>query len=168
VAATFVKALQGQFLTKEHRMFRKAIDELFDQQRQRLECAIGTERVAKAFEALESTKLDSESIDGACCAELKHILQKRYESPVANSTRLGGLGWSMAHVQDHMRRFLQTKVRAAGDILRSHVDANFAVSAETDVMELFSDASLEPELNEDLFQAYVQEDEMASDLNMFG
>lgn len=158
-------------------MFRAAITELFSQQRARLENAVGPQRVEKAFAALESLRLDCAAIDASCCKELKHILQKKYEGPVANSTRLGGLGWSMAHVQDHMRRHLQALIRRAGDIMRAHVEAVDVDVGEGDAMMSKVECDLEPDFEDDVLQVYEDVErsldtpnveaplEMASDLN---
>jgi hypothetical protein len=99
-------------------MFKEALQELFDQQRARLSSALGPDKVLEAFQSLEEESLDCSGIDMACCEELKQILVKTYEEPIASSNRLQKHGWSKAHIQDHMRRFLSDKIRRAGDIMR--------------------------------------------------
>ena len=105
------------------KMFRAALDELFEQQRVRLTTVAGPERVASAFAALAGMNLDAESIDKRCCLELQQILTKKYEDPIASS-RLAGYGWTTAHVKDHMRRFLQSRVQHAGQVMRSYINGD--------------------------------------------
>lgn len=99
-------------------MFLSALSEFFDQQWTRLESAVGQDKVNEAMEILESEGLDVQAIDRACCEELKLILSKKYDEPIASSTRLEKHGWSKAHIQDHMKRFLCDKIRRAGDLMR--------------------------------------------------
>ena len=104
-------------------VFRAALDELFDQQRARLLASLDSEgaaRVDEAFDALVDHHLDVESIDQSLCTELKLVLVRRYEHPIA-STRLEGYGWTVAHVKDHMRRLLKSKMQQAGTLMRSIV-----------------------------------------------
>jgi len=98
-------------------MFRSALQELFTQQRQRLECVVDKTNVDTAFQKLEEMGLDIVSIDRDCCTELQTILNKRYDDPIG-SNRLNGMGWTSAHVNDHMKRFLQSKMQSAGHFLR--------------------------------------------------
>jgi hypothetical protein len=111
-------------------MFVEALQELFDQQRARLSSALGPTQVLEAFEALIEESLDVKSIDEACCEELKQILLKTYEEPIASSNRLQKHGWSKAHIQDHMRRFLSDKIRRAGDIMRQFLKTDMASGLE--------------------------------------
>jgi len=101
-------------------MFRTALQELFSQQRQRLECVVHPEKVNEAFQKLEQMGLDVDSIDKDCCSELLTILNKRYDDPIG-SNRLNGHGWTTAHVNDHMKRFLCTKIQSAGNYLRQQL-----------------------------------------------
>lgn len=111
-------------------IFREAIDELFKQQRARLESSLDdASRIDQAFEALVEQGLDATSIDKSLCAELKLVLVRRYEHPIA-STRLEGYGWTVAHVKDHMRRLLKSKMQQAGALMRSIV-----MNGEHEVME---------------------------------
>ena len=104
-------------------MFRIALQELFTQQRQRLECVKDTKKVQEAFQKLEEMGLDVETIDKDCCSELQTILNKRYDDPIG-SNRLNGLGWTSAHINDHMKRFFQAKIQSAGQFLRQTLISN--------------------------------------------
>ena len=101
-------------------MFRNALQELFTQQRARLECVVDRAHVDVAFEKLEDMGLDIKSIDRDCCSELQTILNKRYDDPIG-SNRLNGFGWTSAHVNDHMKRFLHSKMQSAGHFLRQYL-----------------------------------------------
>lgn len=107
-------------------MFTTALSEFFDQQLSRLESAVGHEKVNEAMQILESEELDVSAIDRACCEELKLILCKKYDEPISSSTRLDKHGWSKAHVQDHMKRFLCEKIRRAGDLMRQTLGSDKA------------------------------------------
>lgn len=111
-------------------MFAKAVHALFDQHRVRLETSFGLQATQAAFERLETQQLDPASIDAACAKELKSILSKRYEDPIA-SNRLQGHGWSTRHVHDHMRRFFEQKMQKAGQVLQSSVSRQDAAMAST-------------------------------------
>jgi DNA-binding NarL/FixJ family response regulator len=117
-------------------MFRSALQELFIQQRQRLECVVEKSNVDTAFKKLEEMGLDIVSIDRDCCTELQTILNKRYDDPIG-SNRLNGLGWTSAHVNDHMKRFLQSKMQSAGQFLRQFL----VPTSEDDAVSAVSDAS---------------------------
>jgi len=126
-------------------MFRSALQELFIQQRQRLECVVEKSNVDTAFKKLEEMGLDIVSIDRDCCTELQTILNKRYDDPIG-SNRLNGLGWTSAHVNDHMKRFLQSKMQSAGQFLRQFL----VPTSEDDAASAVSDASDDDELAFDL------------------
>ena len=102
-------------------MFQEAIQELFEQHRLRLEASMDkpedTLRIAQAFADLDLKELGPRHIDRVCTEELKMVLTKQYEKPIG-STRLLGHGWTTAHILDHMKRFLEAKLTAAGHHLR--------------------------------------------------
>ena len=103
-------------------MFRPALEQLFEQQRLRLTSVSDPDTVNKAFEFLGENRLDVDSIDYDCCEELKLVLNKRYDVPMDRSTRLEKHGWSIAHIQEHMRRFLQKKMKTVGKTLKAFLD----------------------------------------------
>ena len=133
-------------------MFRSALDELFQQQRVRLTTVAGPERVNAAFEALKAMNLDAEAIDKRCCVELQQILSKRYDDPISSS-RLSGYGWTTAHVKDHMRRLLQSRVQHAGQVMRSYVDGDHDDLEQGDALEASDDVDLE-DMAPELLEAY--------------
>lgn len=98
-------------------MFQSSLEEYYDEQRKRLNSNLDRARVDEAFAELERRGLDAEAVTVACARELRMILVKRYEQPI-KSTRLNGHGWTVMHVQDHMRRFLKSKLREAGEVMR--------------------------------------------------
>lgn len=101
-------------------MFAEAIQHWFGEHRQRLEATYGAEAATRAFERLTEARLGPDDINGSCAKELKAIVQKRYEEPIASS-RLQGYGWSTRHVQDHMRLFFKDKMQKAGQVLQASV-----------------------------------------------
>jgi len=106
-------------------MFRQSLQDLYGMQRQRLNIVVNdSAKVEEAFEALKDLGLDIETVDQKCCAELKTILNKRYEEPIANGTRLHGYGWTRAHVEDHMNRFLTTLLQEVNQHLRTLLISN--------------------------------------------
>jgi hypothetical protein len=113
-------------------MFLSALSEFFDQQWTRLESAVGQDKVNEAMHILETEGLDVSAIDRSCCEELKLILSKKYDEPIASSTRLDKHGWSKAHIQDHMKRFLCDKIRRAGDLMRQTLGANVGSDGGSD------------------------------------
>lgn len=92
--------------------------------------AVSASRVDAAFEFLERRALDADSIDAACCAELKRVLTYRYESHFSSSTRLGGRGWGQGHIVSHMDRFLKNKLKNANIVLRASVCDDEALTDE--------------------------------------
>jgi len=99
-------------------MFRDALEMLFDQQRERLSMVLGLDVVLLAFKDLETQGYDVVSLDRDCAEELKSIISKTYDRPIGSS-RLDGFGWTPAHVKEHMRRFLHTKMMHISEVLRS-------------------------------------------------
>ena len=93
-------------------------------------------RVAAVFEFLERRGLDADSIDAACCQELKRVLTYRYESQFSKSTRLGGRGWGQGHITAHMDRFLKNKLRNSSLAMRA------AVCGQDDLTDDYLDALL--------------------------
>jgi hypothetical protein len=106
-------------------MFREALTDLYALQRQRLNIVVNdTDKVDRAFEALVELGLTLEQVDQKCCAELKTILNKRYEDPIPNGTRLQGHGWTRAHVEDHMNRYLTKLLQDVNVHLRTLLVSN--------------------------------------------
>ena len=101
-------------------MFRAAIDDLFKNQLSRISKAVNAEVFQAAQECLENNNLLAEDIDRECMKELSIILNKKYDVEVT-SGRLDNYGWSTAHIRDHMGRFLQSKMKAVGNILKAYV-----------------------------------------------
>jgi hypothetical protein len=108
-------------------MFRSAIDDLFTNQLHRISKAVTNETLECAKQSLEQNHLFPDDINRDCMKELTIILNKRYDTEVS-SGRLDNYGWSTAHVRDHMHRFLQSKMKTVGLILKCFVrdgpDAN--------------------------------------------
>jgi hypothetical protein len=110
-------------------MFRAAIDELFKNQLSRISKAVDPEVFNAAQECLEDNNLLAEDIDRECMKELSIILNKKYDIEVA-SGRLDNYGWSTAHIRDHMGRFLQSKMKAVGNILKAYVNEGLDADIE--------------------------------------
>jgi hypothetical protein len=103
------------------KMFRSAVDKLFEIHRERMLNVCAPETVDDAFEALEVASLTTFDIDMACMDELKTVLCKRHDMPIETSSRLNKYGWSNKRIEEHMSRFLETKMKAAGRLLSSFV-----------------------------------------------
>jgi len=110
-------------------MFRAAIDELYKAQLSRISKAVDSDVFNAAKECLENNNLLAEDIDRECMKELSIILIKKYDIEVT-SGRLDNYGWSTAHIRDHMGRFLQSKMKAVGNILKAYV--NDGLDADVD------------------------------------
>lgn len=89
-------------------MFRKALEEWFAIQNEQVQKAYGPLVVAQIHEALDLRGLNAESIDAELSDEMKRVLSMQYEEPIG-STRLGGHGWTVNHIKEHMKRALKTK-----------------------------------------------------------
>ena len=70
---------------------------------------------AGAFRVLKDYDLDIDSINRACCNELKEVLSKTHDFQI--SDRLNKYGWTTKHIIDHMSRFFDSKMKAAARIL---------------------------------------------------
>jgi len=77
------------------------------------------------MKTLKDARLLPDLIERDLCKELKSVCSIRFDSPNASSTRFSGLGWSLPHINLHMKRLLTKKMAAVSTILRSH---NSAVS----------------------------------------
>jgi hypothetical protein len=60
---------------------------------------------AGAFHILKDYDLDIDSINRACCNELKEVLSKTHDFQI--SDRLNKYGWTTKHIIDHMSRFFE-------------------------------------------------------------
>lgn len=118
-------------------MFRAAIDELFKNQLSRISKAVDADVYRAAQECLEINGLLAEDINRECMKELSIILNKKYDVEVA-SGRLDNYGWSTAHIRDHMGRFLQSKMKAVGNILKAYVNDGL----DADVDEALRDVAI--------------------------
>jgi len=111
--------------------FSASLTTLFTEQKQRLEKATNDNAfIKKVFEELIARNLDPDSINKDCAQELKLVLSKTYDQPIVSS-RLGGLGWTSAHIADHMKRFLQAKIGAAGSYIREQINSFFEKEGHT-------------------------------------
>jgi hypothetical protein len=99
-------------------MFTEKIQAIYDQQSQRLKVTLQDGPfVETLFQQLYSKGHSPLEISKRCCAELKLVLAKRYEEPIG-SNRLDGYGWTRAHIEDHMKRFLAAQLEEAGASLK--------------------------------------------------
>jgi hypothetical protein len=112
------------------KMFRAAINDLFATQRLRISKALCERTMAAALATLDRFNLNEECIDRECMLELAIVLNKKYDTEVT-SGRLDNYGWSTAHIRDHMHRFLQSKMRAVGEILKVYVREGLEASDDS-------------------------------------
>lgn len=101
--------------------FEQQLRDIFQVQKERIDATYADVDLDAAFEALESKRLDPASIDQDCCAQLKIILNKRYDTPQPYSHRLDKFGWSAATIRAHMVSFLRRKLQLANDIIEAYV-----------------------------------------------
>ena len=104
-------------------MFKDTIEEFFNAQRERLETSFDAKLVSQAYEALEAHSLDATGIDCACAQELCEVLKKKYDKEIG-SRRLNGFGWTMAHIKDHMMRFLKTKLEESEQTIKDMLETS--------------------------------------------
>jgi hypothetical protein len=75
------------------------------------------------YERLRSDKNSPEDITEDIKKELLRVLVARNDQPIAASERHGGLGWSHAHIRNHMRRFLSLCLNKMTSSLRGQDSA---------------------------------------------
>jgi len=94
-------------------MFRTSLDLLYAKHYERIAQVYNDPQ--GAFDILAEHRLDSASIDAACCDELKEVLSKTHDFQI--SDRLNKYGWTTKHISDHMSRFFENKMKAAARLL---------------------------------------------------
>lgn len=105
--------------------FHEHLRTYHENQLRRLKDVKGSSAVEEASREFESLKLTPDHIRDACWTELRRVTRLTYDTLPAEQTgpRLGGLGWSVAHVKAHMDRFfeklLQDHQAAVKAVLRS-------------------------------------------------
>lgn len=102
-------------------MFRKALDALYDAQKDMLATVMEPEEIEQAFAALSEYGLDPDSVDRSLTTELHNVLAMRYETHT-KTDRLNGFGWSSMHVRDHMLRELQRHLKYVASAVKAFYD----------------------------------------------
>ena len=69
--------------------------------------------------ALRESKLLPDQIEADLAQELQTICGLKYESANTSSNRLDGFGWSLYHLQEHMRKVMESKLSSVGIVLRT-------------------------------------------------
>jgi hypothetical protein len=100
-------------------MFIEALKELFNQHRERILQVCDAETTKNAFDELYRADLDCKSIDEAICEELKVVLKKTHDFQI--SDRLNKYGWTTTHINDHMLRFFEKKMKSAANVLSQYI-----------------------------------------------
>lgn len=72
-----------------------------------------------AYDRLVAHKCTPEQVEAQAAEELCRAINHRSDTPNDAITRLGGLGWSVLHIEEHMKRFVEGKVGRMMSILRS-------------------------------------------------
>jgi hypothetical protein len=72
-----------------------------------------------AYDRLVAHKCTPEHVEAQAAEELCRTINYRSDTPYHASARLNGLGWSVLHIEEHMKRFLESKVGRMMSILRS-------------------------------------------------
>ena len=81
--------------------------------------SLNEKEAATIMENLQKEKLMPEQIEMDLAKELKKISCYRYDDCVSSSNRLGGFGWSLMHMQEHMSRYLKLKLQQSSTVLRT-------------------------------------------------
>jgi uncharacterized protein (DUF1810 family) len=116
-------------------MFREKIQAIYEQQSQRLKMTMNDGAfVDHLFEKLYSHGHSPTEISKRCCNELKLVLIKRYEEPIG-SNRLDGYGWTRAHIEDHMKRYLASQLEEAGAFLKYELALEQKLENEDEAMD---------------------------------
>lgn len=110
-------------------MFRKRLDALMDEQRERLEGVVSHEVVNEAYEFLEAHDLCVESIDAALCEELKIVLCRRNDVQIEMSNRLNKYGWTSGRILEHMLKVFYAKMQAVGRVLKAFLESKDPLKA---------------------------------------
>lgn len=153
-----------------HRMFLNALNTLVSEQRSRLCRVCDEDRIDEAFAVLKNQNLDTESINRDCMRELNEILLRRNDTITSGSTRLNKYGWSTSKIRDHMNRFLQSKMRAAANILKVAVtDRNASLEDSIRGVLFFRERPSRDDSDDEAFddptvQRGLKGHDMASDL----
>jgi len=72
-----------------------------------------------AYDRLRAQSCRPEDIAADVARELARAIAFRADTPNACSTRLGGFGWSVPHIEEHMKRFLEGRIAHLMAALRS-------------------------------------------------
>lgn len=72
-----------------------------------------------AFDRLVAHKCTPEHVEALAAEELCRAINHKFDTPMDGSLRLSGLGWSVLHIEEHMKRFLEAKVARMMSLLRS-------------------------------------------------
>ena len=77
------------------------------------------ETLMQLTQELHAADCMPDAVRDHCWDELQRIAVKKYKNAIeATSSRLGGFGWSSAHVKDHMNRFLKERMERRAQIFR--------------------------------------------------
>ena len=71
------------------------------------------------IDRLRTNNCSPEKITSQVCAELLASINFRHDAPNASSKRMGGHGWSASHINDHMKRYLESKMAMMMSCIRS-------------------------------------------------
>ena len=72
-----------------------------------------------AYDRLRAQACRPEDISADVARELARAIDFSSDTPNACSTRLGGYGWSLPHIEEHMKRFLEGRIAHLMAALRS-------------------------------------------------
>ena len=140
-------------------MFRKHLDNLLQEQRERLLLIKTYSEVSEAFDFLDANGLGADAIDAFCAAELNFAINRKNDVQTDLSMRLNKYGWSTARIVDHMLKLFQAKMKTIGRVLKAFVDGKDPKEAlrgyEGPKNLVIGLLDMEPEFeNKEIFDAY--------------
>lgn len=124
---------------------RGTLEIILSEQIQRLLASktIKTFDVDKITENLIACRLMPDMIEEDLAKELKLICTSTYDNVFSTSNRLGGFGWSLNHMQQHMTRILKLKLQHSSTILRTKGNYNLKENTDTIKESLQKSTTLE-------------------------
>jgi len=73
----------------------------------------------EAYDRLRTQACRPEDVAADVARELARVVGFRSDVPNACSTRMGGFGWSVPHIEEHMKRYLEGRIAHLTAALRS-------------------------------------------------
>lgn len=101
--------------------FFESYRNLHEAQMRRLSTTKNATVVMQLTQELHAADCLPENVRDKCWDELSRVCLKKYSTSMASSTRFEGFGWSSAHIDDHMQRFLKEIMERRAQIFRKYI-----------------------------------------------